>query len=149
MLEDKLNEDFKKALKERDAIKISVIRMLKADITNTLIKLKKKSLTDEDILKIIRSSISKHVDSIEQFKKGKRDDLVKKEEAELEVLKSYLPKEADIEQVKEIIQEVIKETGASGKSDFGRVMKAAMEKLKGRADGKTVSTVVNELLGLH
>lgn len=146
MVIEKLNADLKKAMKEKDATRTSVIRLLKTAINNKMIEQKVNELKDADVIVLIRKDVKRHQDSIEQFKKGGRDDLVQKEEAELKILKSYLPKEASPEEIKEIVKNIIEETGASGKKDFGKVMKAAMEKLKGTCDGKTVSSIVNELL---
>lgn len=147
MLLEKINSDLKTAMKERDIPRLSVLRLLKTAINNKMIELKVTNLEDGDIIVLMRKDVKRHQDSIEQFKKGKREDLVEKEEAELKVLKSYLPKEASIEEIKEIVKKVIDEAEASGKKDFGKVMKATMERLKGVADGKTVSSIVNELLG--
>jgi uncharacterized protein YqeY len=146
MLIEKIDSDLKLAMKERDAARLSALRLLKTAINNKIIKLNTGKLEDKDIIALIRKDVKRHQDSIEQFKKGKRDDLVKKEEAELKVLKSYLPKEASHQEIKEVVKKVIDETKASGKNDFGKVMKQAMEKLKGCADGKAVSGIVNELL---
>jgi len=148
MLIEKIDSDLKKAIKEKDAPQLSVLRLLKTAISNKMIELKVDKLEDNDIIALIRKDIKRHQDSIEQFKKGGRGDLVKKEEEELEVLKSYLPKEASPEEIKEIVKKVIEETNSSGKKDFGKVMKATMERLKGSSDGKTVSSIVNELLGI-
>ena len=108
--------------------------------------MKVNKLEDSDIIALVRKDVKRHLDSIEQFKKGGRDDLAQKEEVELKVLRSYLPKEASPEEIRQIVKKVIDETNASGKKDFGKVIKAAMEKLKGAADGKAVSSAVNELL---
>ena len=146
MLIEKLDADLKKAMKERDTTRISVIRLLKTAINNKMIEQKVNELKDADVITLIRKDVKRHQDSIEQFKKGGRDDLVQKEEAELKILKSYLPKEASPEEIRKIVRKIIEETGAGGKKDFGKVMKAAMEKFKGACDGKTVSSIVNELL---
>ena len=147
MLTEKIDADLKAAIKKRDSTHTSVLRLLKTAINNKAIELKVEGLKDADVITLIRKDVKRHQDSIEQFKKGNRDDLVKKEQAELEILKSYLPKEASPEEIKKVVKKVIEETGASGKKDFGKVMKAAMEKLKGACDGKTVSSIVNELIG--
>jgi len=146
MLEDKLNQDLKKALKEKNAIKASVLRMLKADITNTEIKLNKKSLKDEDILKIIQQHLNRHKDSIEQFKKGNRNDLVEKEEKELQELKAYMPKQLSDSELEALVKSAIAELGATTKKDTGKVIKAVMEKSKGAADGKRISQLLGQLL---
>jgi uncharacterized protein YqeY len=147
MLIEKIESDLKTAIKKKDVVRLSVLRLVKAAISNKTIELKVNKLEDSDVIALMRKDVKRHLDSIEQFKKGGRDDLVKKEEAELIILKSYLPKEASPEEIKEFVKKTIQETGASGKKDFGKVMKQAMEKFKGAADGKTVSSIVNELLG--
>ena len=146
MLIEKIDADLKTAIKKKDAAWKSALRLLKTAINNKMIEQKVNELKDSDIIALIRKDVKRHQDSIEQFKKGERDDLVKKEEAELEILKSYLPKEVSPDEIKEIVKKIIDETGASGKKDFGKVMKAVMEELKGACDGKTVSSIVNELL---
>lgn len=146
MLEEKLNEDLKNALRAKNAVKISVIRMLKADITNTAIKLKKKALGDDEVLKVIQQHISKHKDSIEQFKKGNRDDLVQKEEKELEILKAYMPEQISDSELQTLVKSTIEELGAATKKEMGNVIKAVLEKAKGKADGKRVSQIASRLL---
>ena len=146
MLLKKLDSDLKQAMKQKDTTGLSVIRMLKTAINNKMIEMKVNKLEDSDIIALVRKDVKRHLDSIEQFKKGGRDDLAQKEEVELKVLRSYLPKEASPEEIRQIVKKVIDETNASGKKDFGKVIKAAMEKLKGAADGKAVSSAVNELL---
>jgi hypothetical protein len=146
MLIEKIDSDLKTAIKAKDAPCLTVIRLLKTAISNKMIELNVDKLEDGDIIALIRKDIKRHQDSIEQFKKGERYDLVAKEEAELKVLKSYLPKEVSPEEIKALVKKIIDETNASGKRDFGKVIKATMEKLKGAADNKTVSSIVNELL---
>ena len=146
MLTEKIDSDLKTSMKRKDATRTSVLRLLKTAMTNKMIEKKTDKLNDSDVITLIRKDVKRHQDSIEQFKKGNRDDLVKKEEAELEILKSYLPKEVLPEEIKQAVKKIIEETGASGKKDFGKVIKATMEKFKGACDGKTVSSIVNELL---
>jgi len=145
-LEEKLNNDFKSALKSQDAIKVSVIRMLKADITNNLVKLNKKSLIDEEIIKIIQSHVRKHGESIEQFKKGNRLDLVEKEERELKILKNYLPEQMPDQELEALVKSAINSIGATSIKDSGKIIKIVLEKAKGKTDGKKVSQIVARLL---
>ena len=147
MLIEKIENDLKTALKQKVAMRVSVLRMLKAAITNKIIEKNTDKLDDGEIVSLIRKDAARHQDSVEQFQKGGREDLAKKESAELEVLKSYLPKEPTPEEIKETVKTVIAELNASGKKDFGIVMKASMERLKNSCDGKTLSAVVGELLG--
>ena len=145
-LEKRIESEFKSALKARNAVKVSTLRMVKAEMTNVMFDQNKKSLDDAGITKIIQRQIKQHKDSIEQFEKGKREDLVKKEKEELGILLGYLPEQLSEEELKKIIESVIKETGAESKKDMGKVIKTVMEKAKGRAEGKKVSQIVSGLL---
>ena len=120
---------------------------LKAAITNKIVEKNVKEIDDSEVISLIRKDVARHQDSITQFRSGARDDLATKETTELEILRSYLPKEPSPEEIKEIVKAVISEINASGKKDFGKVMKASMEKLKNACDGKALSAIVNELLG--
>lgn len=146
-LEERIENEVKAALKQRDKIKVSTLRMLKADIINTKLDQNKKALKDEEIVKIIQRQVKQHKDSIEQFEKGKRPDLVEKEKKELEILISYMPEQLSEEELKKIIADTIKELEATGKGEMGKVMKSVMERVKGRADGKKVSQIVLNMLG--
>lgn len=147
MLEKKINDDLKGAMKEKKTIKIETLRMLKAEIKNLAISKKGTSLEDKDVFQIISKQIKQHRDSIETFSKGGREDLAKKEKQELEILQSYLPKQLSKEEVVSIVKQAIVETGAASRSDMGKVMKVVMEKVKGAAEGKLVSQIVAEQLG--
>lgn len=142
MLEEKIFKDYQQALKNRDTIRSSTLSFLRSDMANALIEKRKKNLDDSDIIRLIKKQIKQHQDSIEQFKKGNRGDLVDKETKELEILKSYLPEELSLDAVKKIIEEVIAEIQTVGPKDMGFVMKEVMAKIAGRADGKLVSDLV-------
>ncbi len=142
MLEGKIFDDYKQALKEKDAIKSSVLSFLRAEIMNTVIAKKKKELDDSEVVTIIRKQIKERLDSIEQFKKGNRQDLADKETKELEILKGYLPEELPVDEIKKIIEEAILLTGAASIKDMGKVMKEVTAKIAGRADGKAISDLV-------
>jgi uncharacterized protein YqeY len=144
--EEKMEREFITALKNKDAIKVSTIRMLKAEINNFKLDKNKKTLSDEEFLKIVQRQVKQHRDSIEQFKKGNREDLVTKETKELNILLAYLPQQLSQEDIKKMVGDVIKELNAATKKDMGKVMKAVMEKAKGRADGKAVSQIVSDAL---
>ena len=144
-LSETLNEDLKNALKEKNEIKVSAIRQIKAYITNTEIK-KGKTLSDEEICEVIFSLVKSHNESIESFKAGNRPDLVEKEERELAVLKKYLPEQLSEDELINIINETIKEVGAVSGKDIGKVMGKLMPKVKGRADGAKVKMMVTGLL---
>lgn len=148
MLFKTIEEDLKSAMKRRDAARVSALRLLKTAITNKMIETNAKSIDDSEINALIRKDVARHNDSITQFRSGGREDLAMKEAAELDILKSYLPKEPSNEEIKAVVAAVIAEINASGKKDFGRVIKMSMEKLKNSCDGKVVSSIVSELLGI-
>ncbi|MDD4202831.1 MAG: GatB/YqeY domain-containing protein [Candidatus Omnitrophica bacterium] len=146
MLENLLNEDMKKALKQKDPLTVSVIRMLKSEINSVALKQGYDRLDDPDIIKVIQQQIKQHQDSINQFKQGNRPDLVDKEMMELEILKKYMPQELSDKDLVDIVNEVIKETGANSMKDMGKVMKMTLEKAAGRAFGQRVSETVKQML---
>jgi len=145
-LRNKITDDLKQAMRSGDTVKRDTLRMLIASINNAEIA-KQADLEESDILGVISKEVKKHLESIEAFKKGNREDLVKKEEAELAVLEAYLPQQMTREEVIAAAKEVITSVGAQGMGDKGKVMKELMPKLKGRADGKEINEVVTELLG--
>lgn len=146
-LEKKIAGDLKMSIKTKDAARTSTLRMVTASIQNAEIEKQVKGLEDGDVIKIISGQMKQRLDSIESFKKGNRPDLVEKESKELDILKSYLPEQLDEKKIEATVKRIVSETGAASKSEFGKVMKLAMEELKGKADGKTVSSIVQKLLG--
>ncbi len=144
-LSERLSEDFKKALKAGDRDVVSAIRMVKAAVKNREIE-KRSSLDDEEIHGVLMSLARQCKDSIEQFSRGGRQDLAEKEARELSIIRSYLPQQLTEEELKKIIADVIREVGASDKRDAGRVMKTIMPRLKGKADGRLVSELVQKVL---
>jgi uncharacterized protein YqeY len=145
-LEEKLNEDLKNALKAGEKTKISTLRMTINEIKNRKIADRSEKLEDEKVVGIIQKKVRQHKESIEQFKRGGREDLAKKEEEELAVLKEYMPEEISPEELEKIVSESIAETGASSPKDMGKVMKAVMGRVQGRADGKVISEIVKKKL---
>ncbi len=145
-ISEKIDSDLKEAMKQRDTIKISTLRMLRAAIKNLAIEKRTESLEDGDVLQIISKQARQHEDSIREFSRGGRQDLVEKETRELEILKGYLPRPLSSEEIVAIVGEVIAEVGAQTRADMGKVMKVCMEKMKGRADGRTISQIVSEQL---
>lgn len=141
----KLKEDSTQALKEGNKVRVSVLRMVIAEISNAEIA-KGHSLDDGDILSIVSKQAKQHRESIEAFKKGNRTDLVDKEEAELAVLLDYLPQQLSREEIGTVAHQVIEEVGARGPGDKGKVMSRVMAQLKGKAEGHEVNAVVTELL---
>ncbi|MFI5303831.1 MAG: GatB/YqeY domain-containing protein [Nitrospiria bacterium] len=146
-LKTRLNEEMKEAMKKGDSLKLSVIRMLRSAIKNREIdRGKGVTLNDNEVTEVIVSAVKQRHDSIEQFAKGMRDDLVAQEKKELEILNSFLPSPLSESEVKSLIQKVILETQAAGMKDMGKVMKALMPQVLGRADNSIVSKIVKESL---
>ncbi len=144
-IKERLMEDMKDAMKKGEQIKLSAIRMVRAGIKNKEIELGKE-LSDEDVIAVINSAIKQRKDSYAQFLNAKRTDLADKEKKEIEILSVYLPEQLGEEDIKKIVREVISETGASAAKDMGKVMKALMPKLKGKADGSLINKIVKEML---
>ncbi|MDP3017933.1 MAG: GatB/YqeY domain-containing protein [Deltaproteobacteria bacterium] len=144
-LEEKLLEEMKQAMKTNDKIRLSTIRMIRSSSKNKEIELRRK-LEDEDILKVIQGMVRKGEESVEQFQAGGRNDLVEKEKMEIEILKSFLPQPIPQEEIIKIIDETIQETQSSSLKDLGKVMKAVMPRLGGKADGKVINQLVKERL---
>lgn len=146
MLKEKINNDTKKALKEKDELALLVLRGVSSEIHNKEIEKRGEKLTEEDVLSVLMSEVKKRKDAIEEFAKGGRNDLVEKEKKELEILKKYMPEQMSEEQIKEEVKKFIEEVGAVGPQDTGKVMAGLMPKLKGKAEGRAVSKIVGELL---
>lgn len=146
MLEEEIFNDYKQALKNKDTLRVSTLSFLRASIANALIEKRKKNLDDSEVIGLIKKQVKQRQDSIEQFKKGNRQDLADKETAELEILKSYLPAELSPEEVKKIIDEAVSEAQAATAQDIGKVMKLVMPRVAGKADGKLVNELVRSRL---
>ncbi|MBM4306853.1 MAG: GatB/YqeY domain-containing protein [Deltaproteobacteria bacterium] len=144
-LEEKLVEEMKQAMKANDKIRLSTIRMIRSSSKNKEFELRRK-LEDEDIIKVIQGMVRKGEESVEQFQAGGRNDLVDKEKAEIEILKSFLPQPLSQEEMIKIIDETIQETQSSSLKDLGKVMKVVMPRLGGKADGKVINQLVKERL---
>lgn len=144
-LEKKLAEDMKQAMKSGDTLKRDTLRMLIASVKNAWM-VKQADLTDADVLGVISKEVKRRQESIDAFKKGNRNDLVTKEEAEMVILQSYLPEQLSREEIVAAAKEVIGVVGAQGPGDKGKVMQQLMPRLKGKADGKDINDVVTELL---
>jgi len=144
-LEERLVDEMKQAMKSNDKLRLSTIRMIRTAVKNKEIDQRKK-LDDDEILRVIQGMVRKSEESIEQFGAGGRADLVEKETKEMEVLKSYLPQSLSRDEVAKIIDETILETQSSSLKDLGKVMKAVMPKLTGKADGKVINQLVKERL---
>ena len=144
-VKDTLSNDLKEAMRQKDVLRRSVIRMLSAEIHNQEIE-DKKELDDEAVLRVLTKQAKQRRESIESFEIGGRDDLVQKEKSELEIILSYLPEQMDTDSIRRIVQESIDETGVIDVQSIGRVMRVVMPKVKGRADGRVVQKLALQIL---
>lgn len=144
-LSERLNEDMKQAMRSQDKFRLSVIRMVRSSIKNIEID-QRKTLNDQDVLDVLNREIKQRRDSLQDFEKAGRQDLVDQMKQELDILTAYMPKQLSEDEVKAIVQQTIQEVGASSKADMGKVMGALMPKVKGLADGKLVNQIVSQLL---
>jgi hypothetical protein len=145
MIHEKIQEDIKTAMKARDAARLGALRFLHSEIKNIGIN-EKIPITDEVVFRVIGRLAKQRRDGIEEFRKAGRQDLVAKEEAELAILEAYMPKGLTEEELKAEVRAVIQEVGATSKRDIGKVMKAALARLAGRADGKSIQAAAASLL---
>jgi uncharacterized protein YqeY len=147
-LSERLTEDMKAAMKAgpEAKVRLETIRFLKAAVKNVEID-KKAPLTDEEILGVITKQVKQLKDSIEEFEKGGREDLITKAQAEVAVLSAYLPQQMSADEIRDLARQIITEVGAQGPKDMGKVMGPLVARTKGRADGKLVNQIVKELLG--
>ena len=144
-LRERLDEDMKAAMRQRDQLRLSTIRMLKSAVKYREIEIM-KTLDDAGIQGVIASEIKRRRDSVEQYRAGNRADLADKEDAEMRVLQGYLPQQLSAEELAAKVDEVIAQVGAQGPKDMGAVMKALLPAVQGRADGKVVSELVKQRL---
>lgn len=144
-LGERLNDDMKQAMRNQDKFKLSVIRMIRSTIKNVEIDLK-RTLDDNEVLDILNREIKQRKDSLQEFEKADRGDLADTVRKEIEVIAVYMPQPLTEEEIHAIVQQTIQETGASSKADLGKLMSALMPKVKGRADGKMVNQLVQQLL---
>ncbi len=144
-LKEQLASELKDAMKTKNTTKRDTIRFLMSALKQVEVD-ERKELSDEDIIKIIQKSLKQREDSMVQYKNAKRDDLYQKELNEVNILKNYLPKQLNNEELENIIKTIIKDTGATSIKDMGKVMKLATQKTVGKADGKRISIIVKKLL---
>jgi len=145
-IKDTLSADLKEAMKAKDAVKVSTIRMVMSAVKNKEIDAG-KPLDDEAMVGVLSTAAKQRREAIEQFRKGGREDLAEKEAAELGIIESYLPEQMSAEDVEVAVKKAISDTGASSAKDMGRVMKELMPVLKGKADGKLINELVKKHLG--
>nr|WP_256370902.1 MULTISPECIES: GatB/YqeY domain-containing protein [Geobacillus] len=141
-----MNDDMKQAMKNKEKEKLSVLRMLKAALQNEAIKLGKSPLSEDEELTVLSRELKQRKDSLREFENAGRSDLVEKVKTEIDIVQSYMPKPLTEDELRELIEQTIKEVGASSKADMGKVMSAIMPKVKGKADGSLVNKLVQQQL---
>jgi uncharacterized protein len=142
----RLNDDMKQSMKNKEKERLTVIRMVKASLQNEAIKHGKQELSQDEELTVLARELKQRKDSLLEFEKAGRQDLVDKLKNEIVVLETYMPEQLSEEEVIEIVKETISEIGASSKADMGKVMSAVMPKVKGKTDGSLVNKVVAQQL---
>lgn len=150
-IKQRLEEDLKLAMKERDSRRVSCIRMLKSKLLEREVALRSKhgpdhAITDDEALDVVTSYAKQRRDSIASYREGGRDDLAAEEQAELEIVAGYLPRQMSADELRGLIREAIEDSGARSIKDLGAVMKRVMPRTKGAADGKLVNRLVREML---
>ncbi len=148
----RLDDDMKKAMRAKDSLALSCIRMLKSKMMEKEVALRAKQgkeykISDQEAEAVVAAYAKQRRDSIESYTKGGRDDLVESEKAELEIVQRYLPEPMGDDELKAIVAEAVAESGASSVRDMGAVMKLVMARAKGAADGKRINEMVRQLLG--
>ncbi len=145
MLKERLMQDFKDAMKEKDELKKNTVMMIRAAILQVE-KDTQKELDDDAITEIIAKELKKRKDSLEEIQKSDRADMIAQVQAEIGIIKNYLPEELSVEELTKIIQDTISELEATSMKDMGKVMQSVKAKTTGRADGKTINEIVKKLL---
>jgi len=146
-LKEKINNDLKDALKAGDKLRLKTVRSIRALILEFEKSGSDKQFDAEEEIKLLSSAAKKRRESIEEYRKASREDLVSIEEAELKVIKDYLPKQLTEEEIETEVKTIAEEIGASAKADFPKLMQASIKKLKGQAEGKAIKAVVEKVLG--
>jgi len=144
-LVEKITQDLKEAIKTKDERRLSCLRVLKAAVTNEQGR-RTQPLRDEDVLAVIQSLVRKGQEAVVEFRKGHREDMAAKEEGEVKILSGYLPQQLSPAEIEKVLKEIIAESSASGFKDLGKVMKSAMGRLAGKAQGKEVNEIAKRLL---
>ena len=142
---EQIEQTFLTAFKAKDQIAVDSLRMLKSNLKNKSIELKKE-LTDEDALAVVRSEVKKRRDSIEAYEQGGRSELAKREQDEIDILQKFLPVQISEEKIKEKVEQVLETLPEENRTNFGLVMKTVMAELKGEADGGSVSKAVKDII---
>lgn len=144
-LKDKLMEDLKASMKNKDSVRKNTITMIRAAIKQLELD-QRKELEDDEVLEIISKQLKEKKNALEDFKKAERQDLIDLTEEEINILLEYLPKQLSDEELRQIVIETIDEVGAKDLKDMGKIMKSIMPKIKGKADGGRVNKIVREIL---
>lgn len=145
-LKETILADLKSAMKNQEAVRLSALRFLQSAIKNREIELRPNAITDQDVLSVIKKICNQHKDSIEQYTKANRQDLVDQEKAQLTILEGYLPKALPREEVEKIVAQVMAETKATSMKEMGAVIKGVIAKTAGAADNKMISEIVKSKL---
>ena len=152
MIKEKIADDLKEAMRARDKVRLRTLRALRAALMEKEIEKRgseEDTLSEEQELRVLQKQAKQRREAIEQYEKADRSDLVEKEQEELEVIEEYLPRQLEDEEIREVIREVIDDTGASSMQDMGAVMGPAMQRLRGRADGQRVQELVRSALSAN
>lgn len=144
-LKEKIQNDFKEAFKGKEAVKLGALKMLRAEMHNAEIS-KRKELDEEEIIEVVSREIKKRRDSADMYEKGGRGELAENEKKEIEILLAYLPAQLSEDEIRQLAEKAVKQTGASGAKNIGKVMGILMPQMRGRADSALVSKIVKELL---
>ena len=145
-LKDQIPEDLKNALRNKNTLELSVLRMLQSALKNREIDNKKETLSDEDVIGVVGSEIKKRRDAVKEFEKVNRADAADQENAEIEILMKYMPQQMNEDEIRAVVTSAIEETNAESMKDIGNVMKVLMPRVKGKADGSVVNKIVREML---
>jgi len=144
-LKEKLLEDLKEAMRARDELRVSVIRMLRAAVVNAE-KERRRELSEEEVLEVISREVKRRMEAASEYERAGREDLAERERREAEILRSYLPEQLSEEEIRELARKVAEEVGAVGRKDMGKVMGNIMPRIRGRAEGRVVSEIVRQIL---
>ena len=144
-MKSRLDDDVKQAMRNRDTVRRDVIRYLRSEIRNQEIRVQ-KDLDDDGVVQVLSRQAQQRRDSIEAFAEADRADLVEKEQAELAIIMEYLPQQMTRDEISELVQQVVADVGATGPGDMGKVMSQIMPQVRGRAEGREVSSMVMETL---
>jgi uncharacterized protein len=147
-LQEKIQSHLSDAMRSKDQLRLSVLRMMKTAVKNKEVE-KMKPLEEAEVIAVLNTLVKQRKDSVEQFRKGSREELAQKEEAEIKIIEEYLPAAASDDEIRRAVEEAVQETGAASMKDMGKVMKATMSRLAGKTvDGSRVSQFVKEKLSI-